>query len=100
MNGHSIVVPFGLAVLLITGRSLAAPKGWRMPRPYEYSSAGVIYAGAGLLGMASPPLGTAVAWGYLVALLLAPNSANFLTTVAGGIKSPPGTAPQKGAAAA
>lgn len=97
MEQSSIVVPFGLAVALITGRSLAS-QDRRMPRPYEYGSAGVIYFGAGLIGMASPPLGTAIAWGYLVALLLAPTSAQFLQTITGGVKAPPGTT-QKGAAA-
>lgn len=90
MNGSSIFVPFTIAVVLIAGRSLAS-KQQRMPRPYEFGSAGVIYVGAGLVGQASPPLGNAIAWGYLVALLLAPTSADFLHTIAGGVKSAPGS---------
>ena len=99
MDGSpSIVVPFGLAVVLITGRSLTSP-AQRMPRPFEYGSAAVIYMGAGLVGMASPPLGTAIAWGYLVALLLVPTSASFIQTIAGGVKSAPGSSTQKGVTA-
>jgi hypothetical protein len=91
MDGPSnIVVPFGLALTLIVGRSLTSPQR-RMPRPYEFGSAGVIYMGAGLAAMASAPLGTAIAWGYLVALLLAPTSADFIQTLAGGVKSAPGS---------
>lgn len=99
MDRASFFLPFGLTIALITGRSLTSSQQ-RMPRPYEYGSAAVIFGLAGLLGEANAQLGMTVAWGYTVAVLLAPNSAQFLTTLTGGVKSPPGTAAQKGAAPA
>lgn len=98
MTGGDIAVPFGLATVLIVGRSLTSQQK-RMPRPYEFGSAGVIYIGAGLVGMASEPLGKAIAWGYLVALLLVPSSANFINLLAGGVKSAPGSTSQQQRAA-
>lgn len=86
-----VFVPFGLALLIITGRSLTSSQG-RVPRPYELSSAGVIYGLAALVGDANEGLGATIAWGYLVAILLRPNSAQLLQDITGGIKSPPGTA--------
>lgn len=99
MNRSNVIVPFVLASILIFGRSLASQER-RMPRPYELGSAGVIYMGAGLVGSASPPLGTAIAWGYLVALVLVPSSSQFLTTITGGLKTaPPGSTSQQQRAA-
>ena len=91
-------MPAVLATALVTGRSLAS-KDQRMPRPYEYGSVAVIYAAAGLVGEAAPQIGTAIAWGYLVALLLVPTSASFLNLITGGIKSPPGSTSQQQRAA-
>lgn len=92
----SILVPAALAVGIVSARSVANDQ--RFPYPYELLSVGIIYGGAGLLSNASEPLGTAVAWAYLVALVLAPAQANLLNlfskginTYAGGGK-PPATA--------
>lgn len=87
----TILLPASLAAIIITARALAA-KTHRMPYPYEYGSMAVIYGGAGLLSEVSSELGAAVAWGYLVALVLAPSSADLLTLVGGNLKAPPGTA--------
>lgn len=77
MTAGSILLPAAGAIAIVTARSLAS-KTHRMPYPYEYGSVAVIYGGAGLLAEASPPLGAAIAWGYLVALILTPSSANLL----------------------
>jgi hypothetical protein len=78
MQTRSIILPATLAVAIVTARALSA-KTHRMPYPYEYASVAVIYGGAGLVGELSDGVGAAVAWGYLVALVLAPSSANLLT---------------------
>lgn len=75
------------AFAIVTGRSLASSDA-RLPRPYELASTAVIYTGAGLLYAVNPGLGLAVAWGYLVALMLVPSSGQLLTTIAGGINHP------------
>lgn len=83
-----VVLPAAIAITIVTARSLAS-KTHRMPYPYEYGSTAIIYAGAGLLSEASPQLGAAVAWGYLVALILTPSSADLLSLVGGGLKAAP-----------
>lgn len=91
----SLFLPASIAAIIITGRSLAS-SSHRMPYPYELASMAIIYAGAGLLGEASPELGTAVAWGYLVALILTPSSVDLLNIVQGGVAKR-GSAPSLGA---
>jgi hypothetical protein len=85
----TIVLPASLAAIIITARALTAGTH-RMPYPYEYGSMAVIYGGAGLLSEVSGELGAAIAWGYLVALLLAPSSSDLLGLVGGNLKAPPG----------
>lgn len=87
---QTIVLPASLAAIIITARALASGTH-RMPYPYEYGSMAVIYGGAGLLSEVSSELGAAVAWGYLVALVLAPSSADLLNMLGGNLKAPPGT---------
>lgn len=92
MTTSTIVLPAGIAAVIITARSLAS-KSHRMPYPYEYASMAIIYAGAGLLAEANGGLGAAVAWGYLVALVLTPGSADLIKLVGGGLKPPPVNTP-------
>lgn len=80
-----VLLPTALAALLISGRAIATDQ--RAPYPYELVSAAVIFGLCGLLASANEPLGTAVAYGYLVALTVSPKTANFITKAAGGVQS-------------
>jgi hypothetical protein len=80
----SIILPATIAVAILFARQLAS-KTAQMPRPYQLAGAGIIYTGAGLLSEANEGMGMAVAWGYLVALILAPGSSDLLGLIGGGV---------------
>lgn len=83
----NLLVPAFLAVAIVGGRAILTDH--RAPRPYELGSVAIVYGAAGLLGELDPRLAGAVGWAYLVALLLAPKSADVLGAVAGGLKAAP-----------
>ena len=87
----SVLVPAALAVGIVSARGVVSDQ--RLPYPYELLSVGIIYGGAGLLSTASEPLGTTVAWAYLVALVLAPKQANLLNLFSKGIGTYTATGP-------
>jgi hypothetical protein len=88
-----ILTPAFLAVGIVSFRSVTSSQ--RIPYPYEFLSVAVIYGGAGLLAELDSRLGAVVAWGYLVALVLAPKQANLLTDISSGIKTYTGTGPNQ-----
>ena len=94
----TILVPAALAVMIVSARSVMDEQ--RIPYPYELLSVGIIYGAAGLIGNANDTLGSAVAWAYLVALILAPKQANILNLFASGLNAYSGQGQQKKGATA
>lgn len=81
----SILIPATAAVAIVSGRAIATDH--RAPRPYELASVAIIFTGAGLLADANPALGGAVAYAYLIALLLRPSTADFFSKFSGGVSA-------------
>lgn len=70
-----ILVPTSLAFGALSIRAIVGHN--RAPYPYELLSWGIVYGSAGLIGESEPQFGQALAWGYLVAMLIAPSYADI-----------------------
>lgn len=81
----SILIPATAAVVIVSGRAIA--DAHRAPRPYELASTAIVFTGAGLLADFNPALGGAVAYAYLIALLLRPSTADFFSKLSGGVQN-------------
>jgi hypothetical protein len=92
----SVLVPAALATGIVSARAVVSDH--RLPYPYELLSVAIIYGAAGLISDAAPTVGAAIAWAYIVALVLAPSEANLLNLVGSGIKqTTPTTTASQGA---
>jgi hypothetical protein len=67
-----VLVPATAAAGVIMVRAIVGQK--RAPYPYEFLSWGIVYGGIGMIGDAG--FSEAMAWGYLVAMLVAPSFAD------------------------
>lgn len=83
---NGVLVPAFLAAGIIGARAVLGHK--RAPYPFEYLSWLVVYGGIGML----PDDGSfseAMAWGYLLAILLAPSFADVLARLQSAKQTPP-----------
>lgn len=92
------LVPATLAFGAIAIRAIVGQK--RAPYPYELLSWGIVYGSAGLIGESEPSFGQAVAWGYLVATLIAPSYADIWKQIPTGKAVPKPKASATGKATA
>lgn len=93
-----ILVPTSLAFGVISIRAVVGQN--RAPYPYELLSWGIVYGSAGLIGESEPSFGQAMAWAYLVAMLIAPASADIWKLIPTGKAVPKPKAKASGKATA
>jgi len=93
-----ILVPTTLAFGAISVRAIVGQN--RAPYPYELLSWGIVYGAAGMIGESEPQFGQALAWGYLVATLIAPSYADIWKQIPTGKAVPKPGANKTGKATA
>lgn len=91
-----ILVPAFLGAVVIGARAVLGKK--RAPYPYEYLSWLVVFGGAGMLPD-DGRLGEATAWGYLLAMVLAPSFADVMKMFQTAKQTAPGVTSSHGAQA-
>jgi hypothetical protein len=92
-----VLVPAFIAAGVVGARAVLG-KQPRAPYPYEYLSWLVVYGAIGMVP--DEDFAQALAWGYLLAMVLAPSFADVLKLTGGlvGNSKPPGTSGSAGTA--
>lgn len=93
-----VLVPASLAFGALSVRAVVGHS--RAPYPYELLSWGIVYGSAGLIGDSEPSFGQAMAWAYLVAMLVAPTYADIWKLIPTGKAVPKAKAGASGKATA
>lgn len=81
-----VLVPAFVAAAAIGVRAIVGNN--RAPYPYEYLSWAIVYGGIGMIG--DSDFAQALAWGYLVAMLVAPTYADIWKQIPTGKAVPKG----------
>jgi len=82
-----VLVPAFAAAGVITVRAVVGNK--RAPYPYEFMSWALVYGGVAMIG--TDDFAEALAWGYLVAMLMAPTFADVWKQIPIGKPVPKGS---------
>lgn len=93
-SNTGVIVPAFLGAGIVVSRAVLGNK--RAPYPYELLPWAVVFGGIGIVTGGSEEaieFGEIVAWGYLVAMILAPSFANVLNLIPASKNTPTKTNP-------